>query len=164
MRVLPVAILSLFYAAALSADEVEVQFFVAPDCPIVNSYAPEIERLFHEYQGRGVGFLLVYPDRDLEESTVKKHLADYSLTLPFEIDHKHTRVEAVNATTTPEVVVFDAKGAVRYRGKIDDRYSELGDRKATVSATYLRDAIEALLAGHAPPVTATEPIGCLIEK
>lgn len=159
-------IAAIFLALATghaAAGGIEVQIFVAPDCPIVNSYAPEIERIQRDYGGKGVSFLLVYPDRDLDEAKVKSHLAEFGLTLPFAIDAGHVRVKRAEASTTPEVVVFDENGVVRYRGRIDDRYGDLGDRRATVSAAYLRDALDALLVGKAPAIAKTAPIGCLIE-
>lgn len=161
MRLL-LAILTLLPGLAKAGDLV-VELFVAPDCPIVNSYAPEIERIYREYRDKGVDFLLVYPDRDLDEAKVRAHREEYALTLPFAIDGDRTRVAKAGATTTPEAVVFDGKGGIRYQGRIDDRYSDLGDRRATVSAAYLREAIEALLAGKAPPLAKTTAIGCLIE-
>ncbi len=162
MRRLLLAILCCWTGLAKAGDMV-VELFVAPDCPIVNGYAPEIERLYREYRDKGVTFLLVYPDRDLDEAKVQAHRAEYSLTLPFVIDREHARVAKAGAKTTPEAVVFDAKGTIRYRGRIDDRYSDLGDRRATVTAAYLREAIEALLAGKEPPRARTPAIGCLIE-
>lgn len=140
-----------------------VDLFVAPDCPIANGYAPEIERLHLAYREKGVVIRLVFPDRDLEEGAVRKHLADYGITAPFVIDHDHALVKRASATTTPEAVLFDRTGAIIYRGRIDNRYSDLGDRRGTVTEFYLRDAIEAVLSGKAPAIARTTPIGCLIE-
>lgn len=42
------------------AGTANVIFFVATDCPISNSYAPEIQRVCREYRPRGVGCALVY--------------------------------------------------------------------------------------------------------
>jgi thiol-disulfide isomerase/thioredoxin len=140
-----------------------VDLFVATDCPIANGYAPEIERLHQAYRTKGISFRLVFPDRDLTEETVRRHLAAYGLTLPFMIDRDHALVKRASATTTPEAVVFDPKGLVLYQGRIDNRYSDLGDRRDTVTEFHLSDALDAVLAGKRPSVAKTEPIGCLIE-
>lgn len=150
-------------AAGPAVPLATVDLFVATDCPIANGYAPEIERLHQTYQAKRISFRLVFPDRDLTEETVRCHLADYGLTLPFTIDRDHALVKRASATTTPEAVIFDPEGRVLYQGRIDNRYSDLGDRRGTVTEFYLRDALDAILAGKKPSVARTEAIGCLIE-
>ena len=51
------------------AGKANVLFFVATDCPVSNSYAPEIQRVCREYGPRGVGCVLVYEDVDLHPRT-----------------------------------------------------------------------------------------------
>jgi thiol-disulfide isomerase/thioredoxin len=56
---------------------------------------------------------------------------------------------------TPHVFVFDATRKLRYAGAIDD-----SERVQHVKKHYLRDALDALLAGKEPPVTQTKVVGC----
>jgi hypothetical protein len=164
MRTLALVLFAIASRLATAAEPVAtVELFVAIDCPIANGYAPEIERLHLAYRERGLVFRLVFPDRDLDENTVKQHLADYRITAPFVIDRDHALVKRADATTTPEAVLYDRKGGIVYQGKLDNRYTDLGDRRGTVTEFYLRDAIEAVLSGKQPPVARTAPIGCLIE-
>lgn len=137
--------------------------FVAVDCPIANSYAPELNRLHEIYGGKKVEFLLVYPDPALSEDEVKKHLAEYALTLRATIDSDHALVKKTGVTTTPEVAVFDASDTVVYRGRIDNLYADYGERRRIVTEPYLRDALDAILRGEKPAPATTEAIGCLIE-
>lgn len=162
MRALLLAIL-LLLSGPLAAGEIAVDLFVAPDCPIARSYSPEIERLHQTYLDRGVKFRLVFPDRDLGEDEVRRHLGEFGLTVPFVIDRNHAFVKRAKATATPEAVVFDAEGQIVYRGRIDDRYTAYGKRLSAATEHYLRDALEAVLSGRKPVVTETTPIGCLIE-
>ncbi len=165
MRILLAAcILSATLGLCAAEPVATVDLFVATDCPIANGYAPEIERLYQAYRIKGVTFRLVFPDRDLTDGAVQKHLADFAISLPFVIDRDHSLVKRAGATTTPEVVVSDGKGVLVYRGCIDNRYSDLGDLRGTVTEFYLRDALEAVLSGKKPTVGRTEPIGCLIEN
>jgi thiol-disulfide isomerase/thioredoxin len=53
------------------------------------------------------------------------------------------------------VFVFDAARRLRYVGAIDD-----SERVQHVTKQYLRDAVDALLAGKEPPVTKTKVVGC----
>ncbi len=159
-------LLSLLLAVSGSlaaAEPVSVDLFLATDCPIANAYAPEIERLHLAYRERGVVFRLVFPDRELDEETVRRHLAAYGLTAPFVIDRDRALVMRAKATTTPKAVVFDPEERIVYRGRIDNRYAGFGKRLAEATESYLRDALDAVLSGRMPTVAETEAIGCLIE-
>src|SRR5450759_4337708 len=68
------------------------------------------------------------------------------------------RAEALGAERTPEVFLFDEKRRLRYHGAIDDSRDE-----NAVSRSYLREAIDALLAGKEPPVAETEAAGCTVK-
>ncbi|NLT72003.1 MAG: redoxin family protein [Verrucomicrobiaceae bacterium] len=142
----------------------KVMVFVAVDCPIANRYAPELNRLREDYVGKKIEFLLVYPEPSLTENEVNQHLADHALTLPFMIDRRHRLVKQAGVTTTPEVAVFGASDEILYRGKIDNLFSDYGERRRRATETYLRDALDAILRGDKPAISTTDPIGCLIEE
>lgn len=65
------------------------------------------------------------------------------------------------ARTTPEMVVIDGDGIVRYMGAVDDRPSS---RRASLdgATNYVRDALTALAAGNAVEPAQTTPYGCSI--
>jgi len=163
MRSLFALLLTAFCLPVASSDGISVDLFVATDCPIANACAPEIERIHLAYREKGVSFRLVFPDPDLSEDAVERHLAAYGLTVPYTIDRDHALVKRAGATTTPEAAVFDPGGSMIYRGRIDNRYSDLGDRRGTVTEFYLRDALDAVLSGKTPAVPRTQAVGCLIE-
>jgi len=62
------------------------------------------------------------------------------------------------AERTPEVFLFDRDRKLVYHGAIDDSRDE-----GAVTQRYLRDAIEAVLAGDEPPVRETPPVGCTVK-
>jgi hypothetical protein len=55
--------------------------------------------------------------------------------------------------------VFDHGRKLRYTGKIDDNWQN----PAAVKKHYLREALDALLAGAAPAEAETHAIGCTIK-
>ena len=63
---------------------------------------------------------------------------------------------------TPEAVVVLPDGQVIYRGRIDDRYTSNGRRRAEPHVGELRSALEAIVADESPAVALTEPFGCPI--
>ena len=53
-------------------------------------------------------------------------------------------------------------GEVEYRGRIDNRYEQLGRERRVVTVRDLRDALDAVLTGRPVARPATEPVGCFI--
>lgn len=139
-----------------------VLLFVSVDCPISNRYAPEINRLYEEFLPRGVRFRLVYPNSLDSEAAVGRHLRDFGLPPIAERDRDHLVVKMAGATITPEAAVFDAGGRLVYRGRIDNRFVELGRERPTATQHDLRDALGALLAGRPASPPRTQAVGCFI--
>ena len=145
------------------AKEILVLFFVTSDCPISNGYAPDIQRLCADYRSRGVACSLVYEDPDIDPAAVRKHLEAYRYGgIPHTIDRDRTIARRVNASVTPQAVVIDAKGDLRYRGRIDNRYADFGKPRRVVTLHDLRDALDAVLAGRPVAHAETPAVGCFI--
>ncbi|MEM7698770.1 MAG: redoxin domain-containing protein [Verrucomicrobiota bacterium] len=144
-------------------EAARLDLFVAVDCPIANAYAPEINRLHRDFQPQGLLIRLVYPDPTLTAEALQTHRSEYQLTPPQVVDETHEAVTAAGATITPEAALFDSDGVLRYRGRIDNLFTALGDRRRVVSSRDLRDAIERVLAGETFSLIETEAIGCSIE-
>jgi thiol-disulfide isomerase/thioredoxin len=141
--------------------------FVATDCPISNSYAPEIQRVCQDYAARGVNCSLMYEDVDLPgahlDESVRKHLQEYRYSgIAAAVDRSRIIAKRAKATVTPEAVVVDRAGKVRYRGRIDNLYAALGQSRRQVTEHDLRDALDAVIAGHSVPKSETEALGCFI--
>ena len=98
-----------------SAGAASVLLFVTSDCPISNGYAPEIQRICKAYEAKGVRCQLIYEDVGATSDAVKKHLADYRYgATAATIDADGALARKVGATITPEAVVVDRGGAVKY--------------------------------------------------
>ena len=76
-------------------------------------------------------------------------------------DPTHALVKFVGATVTPEAAVY-AGGRVVYRGRIDDRYVDLGVERPAPTRHDLADALTASLAGKPAPHATTQAVGCFI--
>jgi hypothetical protein len=137
-----------------------VLFFITTDCPIANSFSPEINRIVADYQPRGVDFERVYTDLTLTTEAVRRHAAEYGHSSPSRIDAGHALSRKHGVTVTPEAVVLGGDGSRLYRGRIDDRYLAPGQYRLQPTTRDLRDAIEAVLAGRPVPVAETKAAGC----
>jgi hypothetical protein len=144
-------------------------FFVQTDCPISNWYAPTIQQVCREYAARGVGCTLMYEDVDLGatgtplEQQVRRHLQEYRYErMPAAVDRTRVIAGRAGASVTPQVVVVDRTGTVRYSGRIDNAYADLGKPRQRVTSHELRDALDAVLAGRPVTRSRTEALGCFI--
>src|SRR5580698_715594 len=102
-------LVSAMLAAGVTAwaAKTEVLFFVSTDCPISNSFAPEIQRICKDYAAKGVGCSLVYEDVQVDEAAVYKHLAEYGYNqIPAIIDADRHIANKNHATITPQAVVI----------------------------------------------------------
>src|SRR5665213_2229822 len=134
--------------------------FVRTDCPITNRYAPELRRIAEEFRARGAEFWLVYPDPKTTASAIKEHMTQYSFPGVALRDPRHELAKSALATTSPEAAVFDAAGRLMYHGRIDDLWASPGTSRPAAREHDLENAIAAVLAGRAPTVKVTLPVGC----
>ncbi len=139
-----------------------VFIFIAHDCPVANTYAPEINRLSAEYAPRLVAFNVVYVEYDLPAAEAKRHARSHQFVCRALRDPKHQLVKRLKARVTPEAVVVGPDGRTRYQGRIDNRVQELGRASHEASVFDLRNALDAILAGRAVPQPRTKTIGCYI--
>jgi hypothetical protein len=144
-------------------------FFIATDCPISNWYAQTIQQVCRDYATRGVACTLVYEDVDLGASpaaldaAVRSHLNAYRYgSLIAAVDRTRIVAKQAQATVTPSVALVDGSGIVRYRGRIDNAYADLGRPRQHVTSHDLRVSLDAMLAGRPVPAPETEALGCYI--
>jgi hypothetical protein len=150
-------------------EKASAMFFVATDCPISNWYAPTIQRVCRDYAARGVDCTLIYEDVDLGatpaalDTDVRAHLREYRYgSMTAAVDRTRVVARRAKATITPQVVVVDRSGAIRYRGRIDNAYADLGKPRQHVTSHDLRASLDAVLANRPVPAPETEALGCYI--
>lgn len=143
-----------------SPDRIHVLLFVRTDCPITNRYAPELKRIAEEFTRAPVDFWLVYPDPTETESAIEHHIAEYHFPGTPLRDPQHVLVRRALATVAPEAALFDASGRLRYHGRIDDRWVDVGKARPAARTHDLENAIAALVAGKPVSQPETRAIGC----
>ncbi len=140
-----------------------VLFFITQDCPIANGYAPEIKRICQKYAAQNIALYVVYVDPSLSLAAARKHAHSYGYAYSAALlDSHHTLVKYAGASVTPEAAVFGPDGKLRYRGRIDDQYPSLGQRREVVTKRDLRDSLDSVLAGKSVPTPVTKAVGCFI--
>jgi peroxiredoxin len=140
-----------------------VVVFTCNHCPYALAWHDRIAQAARDYADRGVRFLAInsndserYP-RDSYEA-MQQRVAAEDWPMPYLHDATQAVARAYDAKVTPDVFVLDAQRRLRYRGAPDSDYEDPGQR-----AAWLREALDAVLAGEQPDRPETRPVGCSIK-
>ena len=148
---------------SIQNEKASVLFFVTQDCPISNAYSPELARLNKDYESKGFDLMLVYVDPDVSLGEIQKHRKEYGLSeFTAMWDKTHDLVRATGASVTPEVVVVLPNGAISYRGRIDNMYPALGQRRRVITEKDLRNALDSIIENQTVKLARTNAVGCYI--
>jgi len=143
---------------------VSVLIFYSSECPISNGYSPILNQIVGGFPAERVRFIGVCVDPDLSNAEVLAHSKDFGLKFPVVHDADGSLGKRLGATITPEAFVVDAKGLIRYYGRIDDLYPERGKTNAHPERHELKDAVADVLAGREIKVKHAIAVGCPIPE
>jgi peroxiredoxin/membrane protein CcdC involved in cytochrome C biogenesis len=143
--------------------EALIVIFSCNHCPYVKAYEDRIIKIQEDYAPR-VQVVAInsnddvnYPEDSFEE--MKKRAEEKKFNFPYLRDETQETAKAYGATHTPEIFLFDKNRELRFHGKIDDNWQD----PSAVKQSYLRDALDELLAGKEISVPETFTIGCTIK-
>ena len=145
-------------------NKVLVVVFSCNHCPYVQAYEDRMVDFHREFGEKGVAFVAInsnetehYPEDNFEEMV--KRAKKKGFAFPYLRDEDQSVATAYGATHTPEFFVFDTHRKLQYHGKFDDNWQG----PSQVKKEYVREAVEALLAGGEVPAPETYSIGCTIK-
>lgn len=138
--------------------------FSCKHCPWVKAWEDRIVAIGNSYPKKGIGVIVInpndpasYPEDDFKG--MQQQAKEHGYTFPYVMDATSEVARAFGATRTPEAFLFDKDGMLVYHGAIDDNAKD----PDKVEAHYLRDALEALIAGKEIAMKETKAIGCSIK-
>lgn len=140
-----------------------VVVFTCNHCPYALAWHDRLAQVARDYADRGVRSLAINPNdaerypRDSFEA-MRRRVAAEDWPMPYLRDETQEVARAYGAKTTPDVFVLDSGQLLRYRGAPDSDYDDPGQ-----NAAWLRDALDAVLAGNEPARAETKPVGCSIK-
>jgi peroxiredoxin len=149
-------------SAEWSQAKAVVVLFVTIDCPIGNSYVPELNRIRETYAPRGVVMWAVQADPGVSEAAVAKYAADFRYTFPVLLDPSQILVKHAGATITPQAAIFAPDGKLLYLGRIENRVEDFGKSRPKATVPDLRNALDAVLSGKPVSPDRTKSVGCSI--
>lgn len=145
-----------------------VLLFHSVQCPISDRYVPVIERLQAKHKGvDGLRIYLVFPNKTESDSAVVDYLTSRNLRLPVLRDRAGRLTRRVGAQVTPEVVVLQpgpSGPVLAYRGRYDNRYTELGKGRPQATVHFLDDVLTGIAAGERIEFQDTRAVGCYIVR
>jgi peroxiredoxin len=145
--------------ASLKGSKGTVVIFIATKCPVSNAYNARMAKLAEDYKSKGVSVVGINSNVAELADEVKKHAAEHSLAFTILKDAGNVIADRFDAQVTPEAFVLDASGKLVYHGRIDN--SRNGD---SITASELRDALDAVLAGKAVEKQEAKAFGCSIKR
>jgi peroxiredoxin len=151
-------------------DKVVVVNFWSHTCPWSRGWDAELSKIAKDYAGKSVVVVSVdsnKPDHSDGKNTdspdnIREYRKAQSLNFEVYTDSDHKVANAFGAETTPDIFVIGLDGKVAYTGQINDMASPEGGEK--VAKNYLRDSLDAVLAGKAVTTPSTSPKGCSIKR
>lgn len=159
--------------ADFAAARVLVVVFTCNHCPTAQYYEDRLKQFADDYRARGVALVAISPNdpasvrldelgwSDLGDTfeDMKLRAQHRGFNFPYLYDGgTETASRAYGPVATPHAFVFDGARKLRYVGAIDD-----SERPQHVKVRYVRDAVDALLAGREPGVTRTKVVGCSVK-
>jgi len=141
-------------------EDVVVLVFAANHCPVVIAYEDRVNDLVDAYKGKSVKVVGIAVSgkgtrKQDDLSAIKVRAKDGKFNYVYGFDETQDVGRAYGVTNTPQFFVLDKDRKIAYTGALDDSQSE-----SKVSKTYVKDAVDALLAGKTPEVTETRAVGC----
>ncbi len=141
-------------------EDVVVLVFLANHCPVVTQYEDRMIEFAKDYEGKSVKFVGVAVTggqlrKQDDLNAIKERVKDKGYTFDYGFDESQKIGKEYGATNTPQFFVLNKDRAIAYMGAMDDNANE-----GAVKKTYLRDAVDSLLAGKEIEVKETRPVGC----
>lgn len=147
--------------------------FTCNHCPTARYYEDRIKQLVTDYKDKDFALVAISPNdpdsvrldelgwADLSDSFEEMviHAEHAGFNFPYLYDgDEHGVARRYGPVATPHVFLFNDERKLVYAGAIDD-----SERVQHVTKNYLRDAIDATLAGTTPGVTQTKVVGCSVK-
>jgi hypothetical protein len=132
--------------------------FWSARCPVSRGYQTKVEALRDAYAGQGVDVVAVTARPDESRAEILARVGSGTAPPLLLIDSQGRLAGQLGIRTTPHFAVLDASGTLVYSGAFDSNLIERPDDH-TPHHTYLRDALDELLAERPVTVSRTRAFG-----
>jgi len=138
--------------------------FTCNACPYAKGWETRIVDLGNAYAAKGIGMIAINANdpkvvADDGYDQMVTRAKERGMKYPYVMDATSEVAKAFGAARTPEAFLFDAQGKLVYHGAVDDNV----ESAEKVSKTYLKDALDSVVAGKEVSVKETKAVGCGIK-
>ena len=141
-----------------------------PGCPFVKKHHETLDtmaKLAKDYKDKDVVWLAINSGSEGKQGAAQTENAkakkDWKIEYPILLDTTGATGKAYGAKTTPHMFVIGKDGKLAYSGAIDDhRAPGKPDAKTTVKS-YVKNALDEIIAGKAVTDKTTESYGCNVK-
>lgn len=138
--------------------------FTSNECPFDDQYRERIKVLNEAYKGT-IQFLLINAHLEPKENAkaMAQKFPSWSLLIPYLADKDQVAMGCLGASRSPEAFLLkktETTFNIVYHGAIDDNALV----KSDVNNSYLKIAIDQMLAGKKVETRTSRPAGCMIRK
>ncbi|MBI3855953.1 MAG: redoxin domain-containing protein, partial [Planctomycetes bacterium] len=145
--------------SSLKGKKAVVLVFAGIECPRSTASEARLGDLARKYGEQGVAFYVINSNWSETVEAIQERVTRVGFPIPVLKDTRNKVADLYRIDTQPTALLIDAEMKIRYRGLIDDHKSE-----ELVKHPYLKDALEALLAGKAVENPETKAVGCALQK
>lgn len=145
--------------ADIPREKLVLVVFTCNSCPFAVAYEDRIEKFANAHREKGVEVVAINVNRDDKDAmpAMKLRAKEKGFSFPYLYDESQNIGREYGAIATPQFFLLDKDRKVAYSGAFDN------SRKAErATEHFVKDAVDALLAGKTPEVTSTRPAGCSI--
>ncbi len=133
--------------------------FIATECPVSNDYNSRMEKLYNDYNQKGIAFIGINSNKAESVERIKEHAKEKGLTFTILKDEKNIIADKFEASFTPEIFVLNTDFNILYHGRIDNSRKE-----SEVDSKDLENALNEILAGKEVSKKETKAFGCSIKR
>ena len=141
-----------------------VLIFHDPSCPFAKLYESRIKALRTKFEAQGIGFALINPQVQVNESELTRlraYIDESGLNMPYLIDANQQWTQEFQASKIPEVfVLIPGKTDLElvFKGALDNN----AQVESVVTEKYLETALTQITRGGKPAISQARAVGCTI--
>lgn len=137
--------------------------FTCNRCPVVLSWQKEMVAIGNAYKDKGIGVIFINSNNPEAAGDTFEGMQELAKKegygFPYVVDATSGVAKSFGAGKTPDVFLFDAAGKLAYKGAV----GEGGQKPKAGGEAWLKNALEAVLAGKPVAMAETKAVGCTIK-
>jgi hypothetical protein len=155
---------SLKSLSNLAKEKGVALIFHDPSCPFAKLYESRIKALKTKFEGQGIGFTLINPqaqNNESEQTRLRSYTDESGLNIPNLIDGEQEWIKLFQVSKIPEVILLVPGKTgleVVFKGAIDNN----PQLESAVTEKYLEMALIQVVRGEKPTVSQVRAVGCNI--